>query len=303
MYCFSAPTTRRAIWNFVLLREPRSGSEAHDPVVLAGEQRVRSRSARCSRSPARRRRRPPLAGRRRAGADQVHRPGQSPRCRGRRPAAGSPRGRKQRRRCCASPRHRPAAQPSDAVDAIVTRRCSCVIVLICCRGELVPVPGAAGVRENASAPRSFVEPLERIPASKGIGDALRRASRRAGRGRGRRTGPTPSPTARRRFSEKRFWPTSLKIAVADVAAGPETPSRSAVGVVGRCDAPVRGPPCPTSGCCRLLLLPSTLRTTSPSGGSAAAAPAAPRADPMSAAIAPAASLCVHALRMGRPLFS
>ena len=39
MYCSSAMTTRRAIWNFCSW-DSESGSSADDPVVLAGEQRV-----------------------------------------------------------------------------------------------------------------------------------------------------------------------------------------------------------------------------------------------------------------------
>ena len=97
-----------------------------------------------------------------------------------------------------------------------TRRCSCSTVLTCWRGDgRRRCPGAAGVRENAIAPKSLRNASSGSCRVERRSARSRRASRRAGRMSWSMNWPHAQPHCVTPFSEKRFWPASLKIAVAD----------------------------------------------------------------------------------------
>jgi len=59
-----------------------------------------------------------------------------------------------------------------------------LIVLTCCRGELLPDPGAAGVRENAIVPTSLLKSSS-LSSLSYVMSAFSAVARRAGRCRGR----------------------------------------------------------------------------------------------------------------------
>ena len=83
-------------------------------------------------------------------------------------------------------------------------------VLICCLGDDTPVPGAAGVREKSITPRSFLNRSSGSFESNGIGAfspgfSLRRPKVWS------RNWPQTQPHCDTSFSEKTFWPVSLKM--------------------------------------------------------------------------------------------
>jgi hypothetical protein len=82
--------------------------------------------------------------------------------------------------------------------------------LICWRGELVPVPGAAGVRVNAIDPRSLRNSSIGSAASNGRGALSPPASWRSPKVWSRNW-PQANPHWVTPFSENRFWDVSLKM--------------------------------------------------------------------------------------------
>ncbi len=83
-------------------------------------------------------------------------------------------------------------------------------VLICCRGERLPVPGAAGVREKGRTAESLLKSSSLSCLSKAMFAASAGVSSRRPMSWSRNC-PQAQPHCEMSFSEKRFWPTSLKI--------------------------------------------------------------------------------------------
>ena len=83
-------------------------------------------------------------------------------------------------------------------------------MLICWRGDETPVPGAAGVRANSIWPTSLVKLSSGSFWSNGIGVCSAGVSSRRPMSWSMNW-PHAQPHCEIPFSEKRFWPLSLKI--------------------------------------------------------------------------------------------